>query len=241
MTRRSSMATALLGLALGCATTGDTISGEPAKPTAAQPEDKGDDGWAERTMIDLERLLQNAKRVELAFEIQSEGAVESHFEGTLQWTQAGELHLVAKGEFAGEPQELELRADAESLEVLVAGESRHAGPRPAALVEAVVLSLTRQGLLHNLALLSAGMPPEHAEGGIAEWITYVEPQLDPPEVFGATEARPLEFQIQVQGQHVGHATLWLGDDDLPIERRQTVVFPEGQMKVVERYTSVVVE
>jgi hypothetical protein len=35
--------------------------------------------------------------------------------------------------------------------------------------------------------------------------------------------------------------LWLGPNDLPIKRQQTVEFPEGQMKVVERYSKFVVE
>jgi hypothetical protein len=238
---RSTLALALgLGLALGCATTGDTLSGEPGPAAPGQTEEKHDDAWAKRKMTELERRLVAATKVEIAFEIQSEGAVASQLSGTLSWTRDGELHLVATGEFAGEAQDLELRADAESLEALVAGEARHTGARPAQLVEAIVLSFTRQGLLHNLALLTAGLPPEHGDGGIDEWLRYVEPQLGPPEVFGAGEATPLEFQIEVADQHVGHATLWLRDD-VPLERRQTVEFPDGQMEVVERYTSFSVE
>lgn len=228
-------------LALACATTGDTISGEPESPPSGQTEPMPDDGWAERAMLDLEARLQGATRVEIAFEIQSEGAVDSRLSGTLSWTKAGEMSLKASGEFAGEAQELELRASAETIETLVAGESRHAGPRPAALVEAVVIGFTRQGLLHNLAVLTAGLPPERGEGGVSDWLGFVEAQLGPPEVFGSDDARPLEFQIEVEGQHVGHAVLWLREGGLPLERRQTVEFPDGQMKVVERYTSFVVE
>jgi hypothetical protein len=192
-------------------------------------------------MIDLERRLQEANRVELAFDIQSEGSVTSQLRGTLAWTRDGELRLDATGEFDGKPQQLELRADAETLEVRVAGELRHSGPRPSELVEAMVLSFTRQGLLHNLAMAVGGLPPSLADGGFDEWLRVVSPQLGPTEVFGSDEARPLEFQLEVQGQHVGHATLWLRADDLPLERRQTVEFPEGQMKVVERYASFVVQ
>jgi hypothetical protein len=231
----------LLGLCLGCATTGDTLSGEPAAPVPGQTEDKREDAWAERTMIDLERRLQDASRVEIAFEIQSEGSVVSHLRGTLVWKRDAEFHLDASGEFGGQPQQLELRGDATTLEVRVAGESRHGGARPSKLIEAVVLSFTRQGLLHNLAVATGGLPPTLADGGFDEWIRVVEPQLGPSEVFGEAEARPLEFQLEVEGQHVGHATLWLGADELPIERHQTVEFPEGQMKVVERYSKFVVE
>jgi hypothetical protein len=243
MSRSRSLLTVLLGVGLGCgcATTGDSLSGQPDDPVTGQAEPKRDDAWAERTMIDLERRLQGANRVEIAFDIQSEGTVVSQLRGTLVWSRDGELRLDATGEFDGKPQQLELLADAKMLEVRVAGEVRHSGPRPPKLVEAVVLSLTRQGLLHNLAMTVGGLPPSLADGGFDEWMRVFQPQLGPPEVFGSDEARPLEFQIEVEGQHVGHATLWLRADDLPLERQQTVEFPEGQMRVVERYTSFVVQ
>jgi hypothetical protein len=231
----------LLGLGLGCATTGDSLSGEPEASVPGQTEHKREDAWAERTVIDLERRLQDARRVELAFEIQSEGTVVSHLRGTLVWTRDGEFHLEANGEFEGQAQQLELRGDAATLEVRVAGQTRHSGTRPAKLIEAVVLSFTRQGLLHNLAMAVGGLPPSLADGGFGEWIKVVEPQLGPPELRGSDEVRPLEFQLEIEAQHVGHATLWLGADALPIEREQTVEFPEGQMKVVERYSKFVVE
>lgn len=241
MSRSRSLLTVLLGVGLGCATTGDSLSGQPDAPVTGQAEPKRDDAWAERTMIDLERRLQGANRVEIAFDIQSEGTVVSQLRGTLVWSRDGELRLDATGEFDGKPQQLELLADAKMLEVRVAGEVRHSGPRPPKLVEAVVLSLTRQGLLHNLAMAVGGLPPSLADGGFDEWMRVVQPQLGPPEVFGSEDARPLEFQIEVEGQHVGHATLWLRAENLPLERQQTVEFPEGQMRVVERYTSFVVK
>jgi hypothetical protein len=241
MSRSRSLLTLLLGLGLACATTGDSLSGQPEAPVTGQADPKRDDAWAERTVIDLERRLQDANRVELAFDIQSEGTVVSQLRGTLMWTRDGEMRLDATGEFSGKPQQLELRADAETLEIRVAGELRHSGPRPAELVEAVVLGFTRQGLLHNLAMLVGGLPPSLADGGFDEWIRVIQPQLGPAEVFGEGEARPLEFQLEVEGQHVGHATLWLREDNLPLERRQTVEFPEGQMKVVERYATFVVQ
>ncbi len=182
-----------------------------------------------------------AARVEIAFVIESEGAVASQLEGTLVLEREGPVSLSVRGEFAGAAQELALRGDAQTLELRVAGEPAWTGARPAALSEALVIGLTRQGLLHNIAVLSGGLPPDHADGGVAEWVEFVAPQLGEPEVFGTAEARPLEFQITVDDQLVGRATLWLAEPGgLPIERRQTVNFPDGQMRVVERYTSFVI-
>lgn len=228
-------------LSIACATSGDSLEGEPATPTEATPtEAKQKDAWAARVMTELEQRLHAAARVEIAFVIESDGAVASQLEGKLAWERDAALSWTATGMFAGEPQQLELRGDAQTLETLRAGQSQWTGARPPALVEAVVIGLTRQGLLHNLAMLSGGLPPDHADGRVAEWVEVIEPQLGEPEIFGAGEARPLAFQITVADQLVGHATLWLDERGLPIERRQVVNFPEGQMRVTERYTSFVV-
>jgi hypothetical protein len=231
----------LLTLACGCATTGDTLSGEAAAPPSGHTQAKPDDPWGERTLDELEARLLGAKRGEVEFEIQSQGAVAAHLEGTLRWEKGGVMTLQASGEFDGEAQVLELRVDGEKLEVVRAGQVVHAGERPAALEEAVVVGFVRQGLLHNLALMVAGVPPEHGGGGIGEWLRAVEVQLGPEEVFGGERARPLEFQIEVNGANVGEATVWLREDGLPLERRQVVRLEGGEMGVVERYQGVRLE
>ena len=228
-----------LALALsstGCATSGETLSGEPEQPAEIEQPVTGDDAWAEHTMTDLEGRLQQAARVEIDFEIESQGAVASEFQGTLRWTRAGEISLEAQGSFMGQAQNLAWKGDAQTFATIVAGEQHSSGPRPKALIEAVVISFTRQGLLHNLAVLVGGLPPTLADGGIGEWLKVDQVRLGPPERFGETSASPLEFGIEVEGQHVGLATLWLREGNMPLERQQTVQFPEGQMKVVERYT-----
>ena len=240
-TRPPATLIAAMALSIACATSGDSLEGEPATPVEATPDAKHKDAWAMRTMTELEQRLQAAARVEIAFVIESEGAVVSQLEGKLAWERDAALSWIASGSFAGAPQQLELRGDAQALATYVGAESHWTGPRPPALIEAVVIGLTRQGLLHNLAMLTGGLPPDHADGRVTEWVEFVEPQLGPPEVFGVGQARPLEFQITVEDQLVGHATLWLDERGLPIERRQVVNFPEGQMRVTERYTGFVVE
>lgn len=227
MSAARSLLTLLFGLGLGCAT--DTRSEPAGVPTKIEPEAPS----AQQTIVDLERRLQDADRVEIAFEIESEGAVASRFQGTLAWTRDAELRLEATGEFVGQPQQLELRADAATLEVIVAGEVRHQGPRPTKLVEAIVLGFMRQGLLHNLAMATGGKPPSFGDGGFDDWMRTVEHRVGAEGV--------VEFDIEVQAEKIGYSTLQLNADGLPIERKQTVEFPEGQMRVVERYTKFVVE
>ena len=215
----------LLGVA--CAT---KPSDAPTGDVAAHTETTPDEPSPAQTLTDLERRLQDAERVEIAFEIVSEGTVASKLDGTLVWSREGELRLVASGEFAGQPQQLEVRADATTIEVFVGGESKHSGPRPAKLVEAVVLGLLRQGVLHNLAMATNGQPPSFGDGGFDEWMRTIEHRYGDG---------PLEFDIEIEGHNIAQASLQLNADGLPIERKQTVEFPEGQMRVVERYTSFV--
>lgn len=226
----------LMLVIVGCATTGDSLSGQaPADEVQTTTGSDAVTGQGAQVMSALEQRLLDAQEVDITFEIQSSGAVTSSFSGSLRWVRDGELLLRATGEFAGEPQDLELRGDAQTLETLVDGQQVWTGPRPAALIEAIVLGLTRQGLLHNLAMLTLGSPPERGEGGMGEWLTYVAPKLGPMQEFGADQAQPLEFGVEIEGQVVGRASLWLRADGLPLERQQAVDFPEGSMQVVERY------
>lgn len=235
-------------LACGCIAGGNTTSDAPASPPSTEDStlESGSESTAEQasaaqTLDELERRLEGATRVELHFEIESEGAVSSQFTGTLRWEAGGELALDASGEFMGQPQELALRGDATQLRTLVGGEARWEGARPAALVEAVVIGLTRQGLLHNLAMLTGGAPPERGEGGVREWLGFVDPNFGEPQAIAGQELRALEFGIQVEGQDVGQAVLLINVHGLPVERRQRVVFPEGEMRVTERYTGLSIE
>lgn len=238
--RRTLVLVAVL-LTIACTSSGDRRESEAPQSVESEPTatDADRDDAATRAMSELEQRMLAAERVEIAFVIESEGAVESKLEGQLAWSSDGTLSLTATGTFAGQPQQLELRADATTIEVVHASEVRSHGPRPSALIEALVIGITRMGLLHNLAMLSAGLPPDHADGGATEWVEYIEPTLGPAEARGDAQARPLAIQITVSEQPVASATMWLDEDGLPIERQQVVNFPEGQLRVAERYTSFV--
>jgi hypothetical protein len=43
------------------------------------------------------------------------------------------------------------------------------------------------------------------------------------------------FDVVVDGKDIGDAELWLDASGLPIKREQTMQFPQGEMKIVERY------
>ena len=43
------------------------------------------------------------------------------------------------------------------------------------------------------------------------------------------------FDVVVDGKDIGDAELWLDAGGLPLRREQTMVFPQGEMKITERY------
>jgi hypothetical protein len=223
------LATVLLG---ACASETETDTAARS-PVESDPDEQ-------EPAIGLEPLQDRmlaASQVEFEFAIDSEGSLISHFEGRVRWVRDGEFSLTAAGEFVGQPQQLELRGDASTLTTIVGGSERWSGARPPELIEAVVLGLTHMGLLHNLAVLVGGMPPDHAEGGAREWLGTDPIELGSAETRAGVEARPLDFVVVVSGKPVARATLWLDANGLPVERTQAVEFPEGEMRVIERYSN----
>lgn len=183
---------------------------------------------AEAAFAALEERLLSAP-VAMRFHITSEGAFASELAGTLRM-EGDVARLEARGTFGADSARLHLAADADSVRG-GNGERIFAGPTPPALREALALGLTRMGLLHNLARLVAASPPDHAEGGAGEWVgteghAWVE----------GGEAGEMRFGIVVDGTDVAEATLRLDPaTGLPAVRTQTVRFPGGEMRVVERY------
>jgi hypothetical protein len=188
-------------------------------------------------LADLEARLARAGRIAFSFSTTSEGAFGSAFEGRA-FLGPERIELAADGRFGGEPASV----------TLLEQESRLAGgngglsfdePAPAATREALVVGWIRMGILHNLARLTAGQPPDHAQGGAEDWVTLHELRWGSTGTRMGRPARALEFGIRVSGEDSGEATLWIAEDDgLPVEREQTVRFPGGEMRVVERYRDV---
>lgn len=176
----------------------------------------------------LEDGLLRATTLSLDFQVVATGAISVSIEGSLRKTASDDIALNASGDFAG--QEVDLIA-------LKRGPSFEYGSRsapttttaPEALWEALVIGFTRMGILHNIANLSAGVMPDHAEGGAAEWVMARNVRDD---------GNSIAFDIFVSDTPSGSATLQVDDHGNPEIRRQTVAFPGGEMHVVETYSNV---
>jgi hypothetical protein len=183
---------------------------------------------------EAERRLLAAETLDFEFTIVSQGAFEANLEGVFKSESPDKVSIRAEGFFAGKPVVLTLDADGQTMKG-GNGTDNFEAPQPAALREAVLLGLTRMGLLHNLARLNMGQPPDRAEGGIDEWVKarYI---LDTDLTQGRREFRVLNVSLYITDQHVADAVFATDTVKLlPAYRRQTVYFEEKKMTVSEDY------
>lgn len=202
----------------------DPVSGS-AEPGAGSAEAEAD---VAGTMFKaMEERLERAPW-QVRFELSAEGAVVASLAGSL--SMAEEVELRATGSFGGAAQDLRLWTEGDRLR----GGPREAPtldvPRPAELEPALVIGMARMGLMHDVAMLVGGQPPDHASGGVREWLQTIE-----HERVDANGETGIRFVLVVAGERAARGTLWLDARGLPVRRELTVEFPDGEMRVVERY------
>jgi hypothetical protein len=208
-------------LALGCSPSGPaekhTGEGDPATPFRR-----------------LEERLLAAGTIHLDFHVIAEGAVAAELRGELDITPAGAIRLAAAGHFNDRPAALSLESR-DGQYTFGNGPRLTTAPAPPHLREALLVGFTRMGILHNLARLTSGAPPDHAEGGVKEWVSASSFAVD------TTASTAVAFELNVAGEPAGSASLVVDARGLPLVRRQTVRFPGGEMRVRERYSRVRIE
>lgn len=205
---------------------------------APPPDDATDTGPPDRptpeeALSALEEQLLSARAREVAFQVTAEGAFEASIQGRLELPDGDELTLEALGTFGADSVALQLEARGDRMVWSNSGASAEDAVPPA-LKEGVVIGWVRMGVLHNLARLIAGSPPDRTDGGVRRWVRVEE--LAWVEGVEVQEGeRGIAFRILVQDQPVGRATLRLNSEGMPVGREQVVEFPGGQMRVSERY------
>lgn len=202
-----------------------------AAPTAAQ------------RFAALETRLLTAGKVRIDSAIHASGAVAVDLRGRSEIAAGGIATLVHSGTFAGRGMTLELRSDGRRLTLARDDETVQSDSGPESN-RALLIGLSRMGLLHNLAQLSSLKGPDHADGGVGEWVTVHNLRYRSARKALASGPSPLAlaFDIRVAGKRTATAVLWLDEDtQLPLKREQTVNFPGGPMTVVETYSGFVME
>lgn len=209
----------LLTLVPGCGST-------PPQLTAPARDDP------ESAFAALEQRLLNAAAVRLDFHVVATGVFQADLRGTLHVEAPDPVRLTASGLFNGQAVDLALRSRGGMLE-LEAGTDRATVSRPPALNEALLVGLTRMGILHNLARLTGALPPDRADGAVREWVTV--------DAFADAAPGKLSFDIRVAGNPAGSAELEIGSNGMPVDRTQTVQFAAGEMRVVEKYSGTMID
>jgi hypothetical protein len=218
----------------GCATGGDPVQAGAAEsmpvtvPMWAQAQASAADVFA-----DLELRLARLRHADVTFEVASQGAFVAILEGVLHFGAAGSIGLEARGTFAGKPVDARLRSDGQDVAGQT-GAKTFAAAASAGLPDALVIGMTRMGLLHNLARLHAGAPPDRADADVRAWTQVARVRWNDGAAIPGTRA--LDFDITVGGQAVAEATLWIDSvSGWPARRRQSVRFGQEMMMVREGY------
>lgn len=180
----------------------------------------------------VEDRLMSAEGRTVGFRVTSEGTFSASLEGELVLTSPTEVSMEASGTFGTDSVDLWVRGTMEGMSWGNADRSEEAD-LPPGLRESLVIGLVRMGVLHNLARLVSGAPPERTDGTVRSWV-----QADEAEWVSADPergARGIAFGIWVYGERTADATVWLDADGRLVGRDQVVAFPGGAMRVEEWY------
>jgi len=185
-----------------------------------------------------ERLLTSDFSLE--FNIVASGPYPAQLAGTTTLSGADDASVKANGVFAGQSASIRLTAHDGRMKG-GNGALEFDQATPEALREAMVIGLTRMGLLHNLAMMSSGAPPDHADGGVRDWVQAANLKLETDALIEGRPAVAFSFAVVVSGEDSGSATLWVdAETGLPLKREQVVSFGNGEMRVTETYPALTI-
>jgi hypothetical protein len=177
----------------------------------------------------LEDKLERARTVRIHGRLRSRGLITTDFSGILALGSENRARLELKGEMQGKPAEARLVSDGRTL--VIRGETRIEKPTPVGLDAALIIGLTRLGLLHNVVRIAAGETPDHADGTVRKWLTVGDVSTTPS---GGGER--LAWTISMNGERVGEANLWLdGKTGLPLRKLVLAHTPAGEFLAEESY------
>lgn len=230
------MSILLVGLA-GCASspTAAPTTSPPGPSSAPATQDAASTDPTERLTAVERSLIDDDVRARIT--VHSAGAVESTFVGALVM-EGNRVALTASGSFAGTPVELSFEADGERMRGK-GGARDFDLPQPPELRDVLGVSIVRMGLLHTLAMLSAGQPPDVPDSDVRDWLV-VTPQPGAPTVavmepfHPELPSDPLTFRTAVAGEDSVVATVWMKEGVL-LERQQETRFGEETMQVLEAF------
>jgi hypothetical protein len=209
----------------GCAERADAPEAAPAR-SVLEAESAAD------ALSQVEAHLMTVQGRVIEFEVVSEGAFDARLLGQVSLASGNDAAIEASGTFGPDSVRLWARGTGGRM-MWGNAETSAEDELPPAFREAIVIGLVRMGVLHNLARLVSGAPPDRTDGTVRSWVEAEDVTWVP----AAAEdgARGIRFGILVSGVRTAEATVWLDADGRLAGRDQVVRFAGGEMRVVERY------
>jgi hypothetical protein len=203
-----------------------------SSPGAAPlPED------AEQALAAVESRLLAAQSVRCFTELTAEGALAADLRSEHQLAPDGRTRVRVKGSIDGRAVDVVLASDGSSMSVagLGAGEALESAAG-SDLFAGQVVGFTRMGWMHNAARIAGGDVPEGVDGAVRDWVEARNVRFGDEFELNGVPARPLLFDVAVDGAIRAQAVLWVGlERGLPLMRLQRVQLPGGEMRVTEFY------
>jgi dipeptidyl-peptidase-3 len=181
----------------------------------------------------LHRLLE-LPDLELEVHAVAEGAHSADARATLRLRSGNQLVLSSTGPIDGVDLPRSAHSDGTTVTVQASGKPvTH--PASERLNEAVIHGLMSRGLLHDLAFLAAGSPPDLDDGTPDGAVAHDFKALGDGRIDGHRTLR-IAFTLSAKGQDVAEVKLDIDPErGLPLARDVSVHLPQGEMKVTESY------
>ncbi len=194
------------------------------------------DERAEAMFRELEERLLSEKSLHFKFTVTSEGPVRSSLQGQVRLRGSNRAEIDVAGTYQSEKVNIRFESDGKRMRWAL-GDQKFDLETPKGLNEAIVIGFTRLGLFHNLSLLLGGKPPDYGSDSMEDWVQVSDFLFAAPDPSSKVRSRSVRFRIAVEGKDSGQASYWISPlTRLPVERRQTAHYPEGDLKIVESYT-----
>lgn len=203
---------------------------------------------ARRILEKVEQRLLDAHYVDLYANVSIDEPYKRQMSGSLIMDESGVLTGRFRGTIGPDPAVLDIKADDQRLTMALNDQQRE-GSTPKALRESILVGLMRVGLAQSLISLSQLKPPERADGGVRDWVSYANVSLREGAVAQGyhTGEIGLQFDLMIGGKVAGHARLWIStQNQLPTRREQflSYVDADGQTREIqinENFSRFVVE
>jgi hypothetical protein len=206
----------------------------PAPESASAPE-------SAPALRALESRLLSARTFRIRARLASSGRIQSNFEGSLVAGDGPRVRVAFEGAFGGRDASARLVCDGRKMR----GGNREQTSEfdaPPALREGFVVAFVRMGLLHEVAMLAMGEMPDVFDGKEPQRLEVVGATHDAGEPVRGAPTERWSWALLVDHRKTADEQLWLdARTGLPLRRRVTVHFSEGDMDAGEEYDEVTLD